>query len=165
MAVGLKIRRSFQELVIEKLAIAKQRNYKLGWIYYDIRREIAEGHPLAGFYQSELEYLARRIGYRPQWAHYKWEQLPVELQLGESPSPGERYQSDRSCGQSSDDYRTYNPLLNALNFLGLSLPVAASELKTAYRMMSKRYHPDAGGTSEQFLELQRHYEFLRSFVK
>jgi hypothetical protein len=38
------------------------------------------------------------------------------------------------------------------------------ELKKLYRQLSMRYHPDQGGTNEQFVEMQVEYEqLLRGF--
>lgn len=52
----------------------------------------------------------------------------------------------------------YDPEL--LNQLGLPYDADSIAVKKRFREMVKKYHPDAGGDSEQFLELMKKFERL-----
>jgi len=41
--------------------------------------------------------------------------------------------------------------------LGLKHPTSLPEIKQAYRLQAKKYHPDQGGQAERFLHLQQAY--------
>jgi hypothetical protein len=47
---------------------------------------------------------------------------------------------------------------------GLSMPFTEEELLEAYRQQVKTKHPDRGGSREDFLQLQRHFEQARSML-
>jgi hypothetical protein len=49
-------------------------------------------------------------------------------------------------------------LVAALGVLGLSWPVSVDEVKAAYRKLAKQCHPDAGGSQDEFKQLQAAYE-------
>jgi hypothetical protein len=42
--------------------------------------------------------------------------------------------------------------------LGLSLPCTSGEVLAAYRRKVKRLHPDLGGDTKEFLQLQEHFQ-------
>src|SRR5690606_28811219 len=42
--------------------------------------------------------------------------------------------------------------------LGLTLPCTPDDVRSAYRRKVKQLHPDRGGSREEFLRLQRHFE-------
>jgi len=44
--------------------------------------------------------------------------------------------------------------------LGLNIEATASEIKSAYRLLAKKYHPDTGGNKEKFLIIQHAWEIL-----
>jgi len=44
--------------------------------------------------------------------------------------------------------------------LGLDKNASISEIKSAYRLLAKKYHPDTGGDNEKFLALQLAWETL-----
>ena len=44
--------------------------------------------------------------------------------------------------------------------LGLSKKASKQEIKSAYRLLAKKYHPDTGGDNEKFLALQLAWETL-----
>lgn len=50
--------------------------------------------------------------------------------------------------------------LNAIKLMGLSNNPTTEEVKKAYRKLSKTYHPDVGGTHENFIRLTKAYEYL-----
>ena len=49
---------------------------------------------------------------------------------------------------------------NLYKQLGLKKNATKNEIKTAYRLLAKRYHPDTGGNKEKFLALQLAWETL-----
>ena len=44
--------------------------------------------------------------------------------------------------------------------LGLNKNANRNEIKSAYRLLAKKYHPDTGGDNEKFLALQLAWETL-----
>ena len=44
--------------------------------------------------------------------------------------------------------------------LGLKNNATRTEIKAAYRLLAKKYHPDTGGDNEKFLALQLAWETL-----
>ena len=48
----------------------------------------------------------------------------------------------------------------AFETLGLEPEVSASEIEVAYRKARRKAHPDHGGTSQEFIAIQRAYKLL-----
>lgn len=46
----------------------------------------------------------------------------------------------------------------AIQFLNLNYPVTQDSIKKAYRKLAREYHPDTGGSADQFKQLTRAYE-------
>lgn len=44
--------------------------------------------------------------------------------------------------------------------LGVTYPFSENELKTAFRLLALKYHPDKGGTPEAFIQVKEAYDFL-----
>ena len=44
--------------------------------------------------------------------------------------------------------------------LEVQVTFSIEEIKKQYRKLSKKYHPDTGGTEEQFINLQKSYDWL-----
>ena len=51
-------------------------------------------------------------------------------------------------------------MINFYKQLGLKKNATRTEIKSAYRLLAKRYHPDTGGDNEKFLALQLAWETL-----
>lgn len=66
------------------------------------------------------------------------------------------FQSYQENGLTTAD--VYDPQLLAL--LGLPPYAGAKELKSRFRELAKKYHPDHGGADAQFIELMNVYEKL-----
>ena len=49
---------------------------------------------------------------------------------------------------------------NAIKLMGLSNDPTVREVKSAYKKLSKIHHPDVGGTHENFIRLNKAYEYL-----
>ena len=49
--------------------------------------------------------------------------------------------------------------------LGVNPKASKSEIKSAYRLLVKKYHPDKGGNKEKFLEIQSAWENLNDPIK
>lgn len=54
------------------------------------------------------------------------------------------------------------PCLRALD---LEWPCSETEVKTAYRRLAQRLHPDHGGDVQRFLQLHQHFEQSLHFVR
>jgi hypothetical protein len=66
---------------------------------------------------------------------------------------------------SSDIFQCPVELIPCLLRLGLSCFPDLQTLKNAYRKLSKEAHPDAGGSAEEFIELQSSYESILARLK
>lgn len=53
----------------------------------------------------------------------------------------------------------------AVEKLGLSLPVTEQDVKQAYRQKAQQAHPDHGGTASEFIEVQRAFDEAVEFAK
>jgi DnaJ-class molecular chaperone len=59
----------------------------------------------------------------------------------------------------------YNPVIEKqAKILGVTYPFTSSELKNAFTQLAFKYHPDKGGTPEQFITIKDAYEFLKAFT-
>ncbi|WP_231040456.1 DnaJ domain-containing protein [Bacillus velezensis] len=55
-------------------------------------------------------------------------------------------------------HQTYRQKLESM--FGLTSPYTKSELKSAYKNLAKKHHPDMGGDSQKFIEINKAYEYL-----
>lgn len=60
--------------------------------------------------------------------------------------------------------RRQKPKNAALERLGLSLPVTQADVKQAYFAKAREVHPDHGGSTEKFVEVQRAFEEAMSYA-
>jgi curved DNA-binding protein CbpA len=51
-------------------------------------------------------------------------------------------------------------MANYYEILGIAMSASPSEIKSAYRRLSKKHHPDKGGSGEEFIKIQTAYECL-----
>ena len=65
----------------------------------------------------------------------------------------------------SNEFRERTRLETAMKIMGVTSPWTVGELKVAFRERVKIFHPDQGGTAQQFTELQAAYEELKPFSK
>ena len=49
--------------------------------------------------------------------------------------------------------------------LGINKKASKSEIKSAYRLLAKKYHPDKGGDKDKFVEIQSAWETLNDPLK
>jgi len=54
---------------------------------------------------------------------------------------------------------------NLYEELGLENNATKSEIKSSYRSLVKKHHPDAGGEKERFLAIQNAWETLNDPIK
>ena len=54
---------------------------------------------------------------------------------------------------------------NLYEELGLKKNATKSEIKSSYRSLAKKHHPDAGGEKERFLAIQNAWETLNAPIK
>ena len=57
-----------------------------------------------------------------------------------------------------------NSFEKSLHILGLKTLKNKSQLKKAYRIKSKKYHPDNGGSGKEFIEITKSYKYLEKKV-
>ena len=57
---------------------------------------------------------------------------------------------------------TTDPAADAFEYLGVPENASPSEIKSAYRSQAKELHPDHGGTTEEFKQLQTAYATAKS---
>jgi hypothetical protein len=76
-----------------------------------------------------------------------------------TPAEREAYlEASESFRQGEWGYGDGGPVMRqALQVLGLKHPTSLLEIKQAYRLQAKKYHPDQGGQAERFLHLQQAY--------
>lgn len=55
--------------------------------------------------------------------------------------------------------------IESFNKLGLSIYADIEEIKSKFRQMAKKYHPDTGGSKEEFIELYNIYMELKNKYK
>ena len=55
-------------------------------------------------------------------------------------------------------------LINSCRLFGLDIPFTGNALKSAYRGLSKKYHPDLGGDPEKFKDITKTYNFLKKYI-
>jgi curved DNA-binding protein CbpA len=56
-------------------------------------------------------------------------------------------------------------MVTAFEVLGLMPDASEEEIQTAYYRKAKIYHPDLGGSAEDFLEIKRAYDILSNSSK
>ena len=57
------------------------------------------------------------------------------------------------------------PQKNFYDVLGVSRDASDKEIKTAFRKLAQKYHPDAGGDEQKFKEISEAYETLSDAKK
>ena len=76
-------------------------------------------------------------------------------------SMGAHYLSDRLTQELFGIPREVE-LENAYNFFGLNRTSSTSEIKTVYRKFCKKYHPDKGGSNDEFVKGQVNHAVIRA---
>ena len=54
---------------------------------------------------------------------------------------------------------------NLYEVLGVKINATKSEIKSSYRTLVKKHHPDAGGEKDRFLAIQNAWETLNDPIK
>lgn len=126
------IRQTLKDKINNLCEIQNMKGYKAGWIWHQIKTKSAP------FSETELYYIAKKLGYKPGWVKYKIEeQQPDELL-----------------------YQPVSLLQNSLSLLELDVPFSLQDLKRSYKNKAFKLHPDRGGTHEDFVALNRAYQYL-----
>lgn len=83
----------------------------------------------------------------------------------------DRYENSESEESEEDEdeesefsHQKENVYLEAVRFFGLTYPFTEADLKTAYRKVMKKAHPDAGGTTEMAEKVNYYYEYLKKML-
>lgn len=88
----------------------------------------------------------------------------VEDYLQEKDASWNRFQQNEGNreGQDVDPADVVRDLRHAAEVLGVPVDADKAEIRRAYRIASKQYHPDLGGDVRQFTAIQNAYDILMS---
>lgn len=126
------------------------REYNAAWNYY------------AGMTEAEVEADVRRdtVWQRPTWPlgkagafnpHFRWMDDGLD---------------EPQAAANKERRRTLSPMEQALLILDLTPPVTVAVVKAQYKLLVKRYHPDANGgdkaAEEQFKVISEAYRTVMS---
>ena len=59
----------------------------------------------------------------------------------------------------------YQDIKNALLELNLIAPITKKELKSSYKQLSKKYHPDLDGDRKKFELIKESYTLLSNYIE
>ncbi|AYP68309.1 chaperone protein [Bacillus phage vB_BcoS-136] len=71
-----------------------------------------------------------------------------------------RERRQREQEREKQRYGALNKLIESYRILGLNQDATAKEVKSAYRRLAKKHHPDVGGNEKQFIKLKEAYDFI-----
>ncbi len=168
-----EIRSEFLEKFGQCLSRQRERNYKMGWIWYSLLEQFVPT-------PQEICWLCVVFKYSPWWAYHKIKDLYVEVNREQifavmdlnrdnwlnyfenrwgikEDSQDKREQRTSRRNQSAGFAFTYRSYLELLR---VSFPFTQQELKSAYRKRALETHPDSGGTAEAFREVHTAYQVL-----
>lgn len=112
------------------------RGYRPGWVWYQLQQRYR------WFSLEDLQLIADVLDYRSGWVYHQFKEWgPPQSSPPPPPVP--------------------TKLRQALELLGLKLPITEPTLKRAYRRLSIETHPDTGGSHEAFLHINQAYEYLK----
>jgi DnaJ domain len=111
------------------------RSYNASWNYY------------AGMNETEIEAEVRKdiVGQRPSWrfgSRVAWRFRPGVRDFG-------LFDEDSDAGPPKQQARPHTPQEKALAAFDLSLPLTLLALKSRYKELVKRHHPDANGGDKE----------------
>lgn len=152
----------------------EKAGYKPIWVYYRLIEERV-------LTLEELEFLAKFFNYKPGWAKWKLqEQLDERKPKKDFKEPHEEKKSSKDKwdhkkdqGKQREGHRrgfqnhgfSYDDKISkAVAFMEVSWPCDKTMLKSAYRTLARKLHPDAGGSHQEFLKLSDAYELLLKSV-
>lgn len=128
------VRQTLKDKIDNLCETQNVKGYKPGWIWHQLQAQSAP------FSEPELYYIAQKLGYKPGWVKYKIEeQQPNEVL-----------------------YQPVSLLQNSLRLLELDAPFSLRDLKRSYKSKAFKLHPDQGGTHEDFVALNKAYQYLSS---
>ena len=144
-----------------------------------VRKNIEEANKFKAYRFVDGELIAYLINHHAFKAYEKFESLPLKVQrqhshllteiklLLSAAESRKRGQSNnrRSSSSSSSKKRSKGYPRNAYKVLGLTHPSTLAEAKSAYRKLAMKYHPDKGGTKEQFGQVKKAYEVVEQFLE
>ncbi len=131
------IRQTLIDELDSLLETQRSKGYKTAWVWYEIKSQSAP------FSEAELYYIANLLGYKPGWAKYKIEEQQANQLL----------------------YQPLTPLQKSLNLLELDVPFYSQDLKRSYKSKALKLHPDKGGRHEDFIALNKAYQYLKNYLR
>lgn len=108
--------------------------------------------------RREAEYIERRRRLEEEMERL-YERLRRERERQEQYRRQQQYEQYRRQQQAST-----NNMTNAIKLLGLTEGFTVSDVKKAYRRLSKIHHPDVGGKQENFIKLKKAYDYVMSRI-
>lgn len=138
------------------MEIFNYKEYKLGFKVYRMAKETAMGYDRELF--KVLDCILDEGPYRTSMS---WERVYTaftryfDVEDEEPEEEKSRNYSYYKCQPRQDDLRT-----KYLRILGISVEMSKNEIKTVYRKLVLKYHPDKGGSPEKFRQIQEAYEYL-----
>ncbi len=88
----------------------------------------------------------------------------VEAYIIEKDASWQRWQQheESRTGNEPDQAELVKDIRHAAELLGVPVDADKTEIRRAYRVASKRHHPDVGGDVRQFTAIQHAYDVLMS---
>lgn len=145
-----------------------------------VRKNIEEANKFKAYRFVDGELIAYLINHHAFKAYEKFDALPLKVQRqnahllteikrllaeAERRQRGQSNNRRSSSSSSGSKKRSKGYPRNAYKVLGLTHPSTLAEAKSAYRKLAMKYHPDKGGTKEQFGQVQKAYEVVEQFLE
>lgn len=115
-----------------------------------------------------IEWLNLSEGERASWLNETIRLLEIVKPKVDAEEEAVMQEAERMFRKWEKDFKhryefTFNPKTNinsAYNVLGLNVGASVHEIKSAFRLLVKKHHPDAGGRKEDFIKIREAYEIL-----
>ena len=125
--------------------------YRPSWVYHQLKDEFE-------LELYHLEIIAHELNFKHGWVRHKWQELQEErAETAQKQHTQDTHTKPYSPAPSS-------PAEQALDLFGLRVPFTFRDLKSAYRQMALKTHPDAGGSPTEFQAVSDSYHLLQSLV-
>ena len=174
------------------MKIKRERNYKIGWIWHKLieefvptQREICwlcvvfdyapywAVHRIKDFYVPVSPRIVLTIielnrdiwiqEFETKWGQREWQQTDDRSRQQQEQYKQHYRQQQQENGTNANHVYAFVYRRHLL-ILKITFPFTKQELKSAYRRRALETHPDSGGTSEAFREVNTAYEVLSQHI-